>query len=175
MAVARTSRYYGLDSLVDRDPRDPARTVVVDAARVASEPVGTFQHVLAAGDRLDQLAFRYFREPRKWWLICDANPEFLSPLDLLGRGPTATLRLTLKGAGWPTLTAALDSILGVESFRLLLAPDADEGTVELTYNRFVLDEKKLDDAIEATGLTMKRREPIGRVGKPVTVPPDTVS
>ena len=175
MAVrARISRYYGLDSVVESDPRQPGRTVVVDAARVVPEPTGTFQHVLAEGDRLDQLAFRYYREPRKWWLICDANPEFLSPLDLVGRGPMATVMLTLVPAGaqppdWPTLASSLDGVLGVTSFRFL----GDPGTVELAYNRFVLDSETLQKTIAAAGLMPLRREPIGRVGKPVTVPPDT--
>jgi hypothetical protein len=176
MAVLpRISRYYGLDSAVDSDPRQPGRTVMVDAARVAPEPTGTFQHVLAEGDRLDQLAVRYYREPRKWWQICDANPEFLSPLELLGRGPTATVRLTLAPAGpqppdWPRLASALDGVLGVTSFRFL----GDPGTVELTCNRFALDEQALQDAIAAAGLTPSQRVPIGRVGKPVTIPPDSV-
>jgi hypothetical protein len=176
MAIsARVSRYYGLDGVVDRDPRQPGRTVVVDAARVAPAPTGTFQHVLAEGDRLDQLAFRYYGEPRKWWLICDANPDFLSPLDLLGRGPIATVTLTLVPAGpqppdWPKLASSLDGVHGVTSFRFL----GDPGSVELAYNRFVLDDEALRKAIAAVGLAPSRREPIGRVGKPVTIPPDTV-
>ena len=39
-----------------------------------------------AGDRLDQLAYKYYGQPLQWWHICDANPDFLSPLAPLGRG-----------------------------------------------------------------------------------------
>jgi len=38
------------------------------------------------GDRLDLLAQKFYRNPRKWWLIADANPRFLSPDELLVPG-----------------------------------------------------------------------------------------
>ncbi len=38
------------------------------------------------GDRLDTLAHRFFRDPRKWWLIADANPDVLVPDQLLVPG-----------------------------------------------------------------------------------------
>ena len=33
-------------------------------------------------DRLDRLAAHYYRDPAKWWLILDANPEILFGGDL---------------------------------------------------------------------------------------------
>jgi len=29
---------------------------------------------------------KFYRNPRKWWLIADANPQFLSPEELLVPG-----------------------------------------------------------------------------------------
>lgn len=38
------------------------------------------------GDRLDLLAHRFFHDPRKWWLIADANPDVLTLEQLLVPG-----------------------------------------------------------------------------------------
>ena len=35
------------------------------------------------GDRLDSLAHKFFHDPRKWWLIADANPDALTPEELV--------------------------------------------------------------------------------------------
>lgn len=50
---------------------------------------GMFQHTVQRRDRLDLLALKYYREPTKWWQICDANPQFAFPLDLLDEAPMA--------------------------------------------------------------------------------------
>jgi nucleoid-associated protein YgaU len=39
-----------------------------------------------AGDRLDALAFKFYRDARKWWLIADANSDVLAPELLLEPG-----------------------------------------------------------------------------------------
>ncbi|GEC04423.1 hypothetical protein SSP24_20780 [Streptomyces spinoverrucosus] len=41
----------------------------------------TRQHTVAAGDRPDLLAQRYFGDPGQWWQIADANPV-LDPREL---------------------------------------------------------------------------------------------
>lgn len=38
---------------------------------------GVIQHTVQAGDRLDLLARHYYNDDRLWWLIVDANPEFM--------------------------------------------------------------------------------------------------
>ena len=30
-------------------------------------------HTIMDGDRLDMLAYRYYRDSKKWWIIADAN------------------------------------------------------------------------------------------------------
>lgn len=44
------------------------------------------EYQVREGDRLDLLATKFYRNPRKWWLIADANPQFLSPEELLVPG-----------------------------------------------------------------------------------------
>ena len=39
-----------------------------------------------AGDRLDSLAFKFYRDARKWWLIADANTGVLAIEQLLEPG-----------------------------------------------------------------------------------------
>jgi hypothetical protein len=42
-------------------------------------------HLLLAGERLDHLAWRYYRDPERFWRICDADLA-LWPPDLLEEG-----------------------------------------------------------------------------------------
>jgi phage tail protein X len=43
---------------------------------------GVVEHVIEAGDRLDRLAMRYYRDQHMWWRILDANPELLDAGEL---------------------------------------------------------------------------------------------
>jgi nucleoid-associated protein YgaU len=63
--------------------REPAR---IDAA---ADTALVYQ--VKQGDRLDLLAWRFFRNPRKWWLIADANPDVLAPDELLQPGRLLTI------------------------------------------------------------------------------------
>lgn len=47
-------------------------------------PAG-FRHTFKASERLDLLAYKYYRNPEKFWLIADANTE-MDPEDLLEPG-----------------------------------------------------------------------------------------
>jgi nucleoid-associated protein YgaU len=47
-------------------------------------PAG-FLHTFNASERLDLLAYKYYRDPTKFWLIADANTE-MDPEDLLEPG-----------------------------------------------------------------------------------------
>jgi len=38
---------------------------------------GVIEHVLRAGERLDQLARHYYNDDRLWWRILDANPQIV--------------------------------------------------------------------------------------------------
>ena len=51
------------------------------ASPVATELALIYQ--VREGDRLDTLAHKFFHDPRKWWLIADANPDAMTPEELL--------------------------------------------------------------------------------------------
>ena len=53
------------------------------------EPVTTqaaLTYQVRTGDRLDALAQKFYHDPRKWWLIADANPDVLTLEQLLEPG-----------------------------------------------------------------------------------------
>ena len=53
------------------------------------EPASTelaLVYQVRVGDRLDSLAFKFYRDPRKWWLIADANADVLALEELLEPG-----------------------------------------------------------------------------------------
>lgn len=57
--------------------------------KTVREPVAVetaLVYTVRTGDRLDLLAHRFFHDPRKWWLIADANPEWLTLEEMLVPG-----------------------------------------------------------------------------------------
>lgn len=83
--IVRGSRYEPLAGRV--------KTVTTAAGgRHAALPIrfvpptpATFRHVVLEHERLDTIAYRYYRNPEKFWLIADANPA-VDPEDLLEVG-----------------------------------------------------------------------------------------
>jgi nucleoid-associated protein YgaU len=78
------SRYLKVGQYITTDAQ--GRTVTVKQSRPLLEVTGTFTYTVVTGDRLDLLANRFYRTPRKWWLICDANPGTMYPDALLKPG-----------------------------------------------------------------------------------------
>lgn len=61
----------------------------VHTLKALREPVPTelaLVYTVRSGDRLDLLAHRFFHDPAKWWLIADANPEWLTLEEMLVPG-----------------------------------------------------------------------------------------
>jgi hypothetical protein len=51
--------------------------------RPVPEPAASqFVHVVGAGERPDHLAYRYYRDPERFWRLCDAN-RIMWPNDLV--------------------------------------------------------------------------------------------
>ena len=51
---------------------------------IPSTPAG-YRHTFTAGERLDLLAYTFYNNPERFWLIADANNE-MDPEDLLEPG-----------------------------------------------------------------------------------------
>lgn len=188
---SRGSRYRNQDDVSSVDAA--GRTQRSKALRRVAPVEGRFRHTLSDGDRADQLAYRYYRQPRKWWRICDANPEFLSPQALLGKEASTTARFPVEAGGtppWAEMLAALESRLGVEAARLeeqwSLAAETRvldgqevsvnaerlERTIVVTYNRLNTDAAELAAVIAGFGLEVGEPQPVGRTGKVIVIPPD---
>ena len=61
------------------------RTVSALKIRFIPPTPAGYQHTFKAGERLDVLAYNFYRNPEKFWLIADANDE-MDPDDLLEPG-----------------------------------------------------------------------------------------
>jgi hypothetical protein len=196
MVFLRGSRYFKLPDAVD-DGRVGGRPIASKGLRPLPDVGGTFQHTVAEGDRLDHLATRYYQQPQRWWRICDANPDVLSPLDLVGRGPIRTVRIALDVARsgqpeWAGLAARLSAEPGIERFRfedvVEIVPRATPGddgpanladerhrfAIVISYNRFVVGVARLIALVSSGGHTVRPTEEVGRIGKRIVVPPDVV-
>lgn len=93
-AFPPTSRYHGIDTAT-LETAD-GRTIVYVRRRFVPPPERFAllqEHLVAQGDRLDNLAARYLGDPEQFWRLCDANgamrPEELT--EFVGR----KLRITL--------------------------------------------------------------------------------
>lgn len=191
---SRISRYRTLPDVVVPDVR--RGTFASKSLRLLPEVGGTFRHTVRDGERLDNLAFTFYRQPRKWWRICDANPDFLSPLDLLARGPIRTARFGLSVAPgttppWAALAERLRAEPGAGHFQFVdevsITPEPQliggqqvtvhverhELAVVVTYNELVVTVVQLAALIAATGFVADPAEVIGQAGKAITIPPDT--
>ena len=128
---SKSSRYRKLPNVVTTDVR--GRVMESRQLRLPPMVTGERLHTVKEGDRLDHLAHMYYRKPQKWWRICDANPAFLSPRALLGKGPHHTVRFSVIWNGpvppWPELMQSISQASGVEEV-LLGRPEQDHPEVQ---------------------------------------------
>jgi hypothetical protein len=189
---SRISRYRALPDIVATDAE--GRTLFSKTLRPLPQAPGTFRHTVEDADRLDHLAYKYSRQPTKWWRLSDANPEFLSPQALLGKDPIVTDRFPLEFDGaqppWPTLVRNLTQQVGVEEIEVVeeirLAPRAQtvrgrsvilhieqfERAVLVTYNQLNTNAGELAGIIAAAGFTLRAPERLSRVGRQIIIPRD---
>jgi hypothetical protein len=195
---SKISRYRKLEDVVV-----PDRTGALTASRslrLIPRVEGEFLHTVEEHDRLDHLAYKYYRQPRKWWRISDANPDYPFPPAVLGKGTTVIQHFPLiinaeeDEPFWADVLAGLDAMVGVEHAQVVkeelsLVERAETvGTETATvlvprygyqvivrYNGMNLDLAQLVDRLADLGLTLGPHERIGRVGKTLVIPPNTVA
>lgn len=190
----RNSRYYALDNIVVNNTNN--RQVISKKIRRFSELKGSFQHVVDEGDRLDLLASKYYGQPTKWWRICDANPQFDSPLDLLGKSVLQTVRYrvsdSLIAAPFPWLDLkvllqplngikkllCVDRVTGITQQTVTVGPDEVEIDVEvyeryleLVVNTALLPVQTITNTLNTYTIEFNSPEYVGRIGSNITIPP----
>ena len=189
--LQKNSRYYNQPDTSAIDAR--GRKMRSKAPRELPETPGTFQHVVEDRDRLDHLAYRYYKKPSLWWRICDGNPQFKSPLEMLGKDAVRTARvpITCQAAPpWRELLAGLRALIGMEKIRLLETPrivpeerdlNGRQVTVnaehydrflEITFNSANLSMNEILETIQKLeGVRTGEPELQERLGSKITIPP----
>jgi nucleoid-associated protein YgaU len=81
--IFKGSRYANVATYQTTDANGEAVTAL-KARVIPPTPTGYF-HTYNADERLDLIAFKFYRNPEKFWLIADANTE-MDPEDLLEPG-----------------------------------------------------------------------------------------
>ncbi|MCX6674681.1 MAG: hypothetical protein NTY37_12995 [Methanothrix sp.] len=78
----KTSRYQsvGNHQIMDRE----GRTILYKKIRFIPPPKAAAVHTVREGERLDHIAHSFYRDPERFWAICDANYA-LWPDDLVAR------------------------------------------------------------------------------------------
>ncbi len=197
---SKISRYKKLTDVIA--PDCGGRSLESKSIRLLPEVSGTFLHTVEEVDRLDHIAYKYYKQPRKWWQICDANPQFMSPRALLGKEPIVTTRFPVTyGDGalqppWYELLETLSQIPGVRDAFLEETPELvkekieheyEGGPVEVeihtetfkrvvtvVYNSINVLAADLKKAIEEKKLEVGEPADTGRIGKKIVIPPRTV-
>jgi hypothetical protein len=128
---SRTSRYRNV-------PQSPHLTgkgeyVLSENLRIIPQPAGTFLHQVHGGDRLDLLAFQYYQDPTRWWVIADGHPEFPFPEDLLNRDPMTDELLAIDHVVYEQSLQALLTAIRAFATADLVASDLLTATVAVTF------------------------------------------
>jgi hypothetical protein len=194
---SKISRYKKLEdvAVVGRD----GKLAASKALRLIPEVDGEFLHTVEENDRLDHLAFKYYKQPRKWWRICDANPAYPFPPALLGKDTMVVEEFPLVIDNeddeplWSDVLADLNGLVGVEYARVVkeevelverietvgsetvtLIVPLYRYTIIVRYNGMNLDSRQLMNRMAVLDLVVGPPERIGRIGKSIVIPPNTV-
>lgn len=124
----RNSRYRKLADMSSLKPG--GEWISCKELRVIPPTEGQFRHTVSDNDRLDLLAYKYYGDPTKWWHICDANPEFSYPTDLIDGKPIISETYTLRPADFRSrfeqLVKDLEDLTGVIEI-IIPGPETFEG------------------------------------------------
>jgi len=193
---AKISRYRKLLDLVTVDA--DGRQLESKEIRILPKVESNFLHTVEELDRLDHLAYKYYKQPRKWWRICDANPDFMSPLALLGKDPVVSVRFELSfndsenNPPWSELLNLLSEQVGIENIKIedeinivaeeqtianqqfIINTEQPVRAVEITFNQVNIKAEDLANVIISVGFVVEQRELIERVGKSIMIPRNIV-
>jgi hypothetical protein len=187
---SKLSRYRGVPDVVAPDAQGQAQAA--KDIRLLPEVTGTFTHTVDSGDRLDQLAFTYYSQPLQYWRICDANPQFLSPLALLGKEPVVTTRFPVTAPSgdppWAALFHALSTEVGVEDMTVVedvvltsqlqtvdgkqisVVVEDYSRAVLVTYNRLNSTASHVASVIAKAGFTVGQPVEGSQLGQQIIIP-----
>lgn len=135
---------------------------------------GTFLHTVNQIDRLDLLAYKYYGNPKKWWLICDANPDSALPTDMLNGHPIRqeifNLEFPSGESKWPILIRTLKELKGMREVQT----DIFQASLYVAYNRIELDRDVIKNVINSQGFEIKAISKKERIGQKIIIPPNQI-
>ncbi|MFG1947054.1 hypothetical protein [Nonomuraea sp. NPDC048826] len=167
------SRYRAVPAEVVADAR--GETAVAAGLRPLPEAPAVLMHVIRAGDRLDRLAFTYYGQSLYYWRICDANPDYLSPLALLGREPLVTTGFPVfeppTGPPWGQALRLLADTVGVADVVVIDELGPPRSTALLVkHNRLDVDAEGIAEVIRSAGFTVGIPAERSRIGESIAIP-----
>lgn len=193
----KDSRYRKCTTYVATDTSGRESVVVYPRTNT---PVGSFfEHTVTENDRLDILSNKYYKKPKKWWQICDANPECMFPADLLDQSPIHTVIVRLEiiensndqdysFAFWQKEIKKKGGVIDVIPQENLqyesIENTSAQGIVrkvcllEITYNEKLITESELKTFLslnENDAVKMQVEKNILRAGEKIALPPDQIS
>ncbi len=191
----KSSRYAKLKDTTVSDAQ--GRTLQAKAVRVLPEAGASFPYTVTEADRLDHLGYRAFRKSGLWWRICDANPGFMQPQELIGKASLkqCVMRLSLEDdrvlPDWNVFLSTVRGMNGVEDAAIEETVDTRGHTevhggepriifrehfscmLFITFNAMNTDAVDLYGQIEAvagSGVNVTVPEMFSRTGKDIAIP-----
>jgi hypothetical protein len=192
----KDSRYRKCTTYVATDTSGRESVVVYPRTIVPAESF--FEHTVTENDRLDILSNKYYKKPKKWWQICDANPESMFPGDLLDQSPIHTVIVRLEiiensndqdcsFAFWQKEIKKKDGVIDVIPQDNILYESIENTTaesivrkvclLEITFNGKILTESELKAFLslnEKDAVKMQVEKTILRAGEKIVLPPDQI-
>ena len=83
--IDKRSRYSRTPT-IELISRDGEKRVLVELRDIPA-PAATQLHVVVPGDRIDLLAYDFYRDARRYWRLADAADE-LDPFEVVAAGET---------------------------------------------------------------------------------------
>lgn len=83
MTIFYGSRYRLLTPIQITDSDGEVNSVFPLRETTIEPPVGSKRYATQSGDTFESLAFRFYGDANKWYVLADANPHVFWPLDLV--------------------------------------------------------------------------------------------
>lgn len=169
------SRYFDVPELSVRDRQGVVRRSAAPRLRAPAQSGIRALHTIRQNDRLDSLAHEYFQEPRAWWRIVDANPEFLSPREMLSEAVFRSCALLFNAPeAWrhSEFERRLSGESGVVKV-IVFAVTARlprRFRLQLRYNRLLFSENELVESLNRAGCEILERFRDERIGRSLRIP-----
>lgn len=177
------SRYKDLPEI--HTVNTEGRAIRSKTMRWIPDTPGAFLHTVNESERLDLLAYKYYGNPKKWWLICDANPQFAFPPDVLDRSPFVQEAFCIDHTiTWPIDPAHGSNILlqlpilikelkNRRGIHKVLA-DMFQPSLEVTYNQKEIKQEEIIEIINSNGFNLQGIIKGERIGQKIIIPPNKV-